>query len=482
VSDAASSLRERLAHALGERVALGRELPGGMSRVFVAHDRALDREVVVKVLPPELAATVSAERFRREILLVASLQHPNVVPVFSAGEVDGVPYFVMPFVQGESLRARLQRGPLSVGETVRVLRDVARALAVAHGRGIVHRDIKPDNILLASNAAVVADFGVARAISAARTDGRTPAAAAAGGTVTGVGISLGTPQYMAPEQAVADPSTDHRADLYALGIVGYEMLVGTPPYYGRAPQAVLAAHLTEPPPPVRARRADVPPMLADALAACLEKAPERRPRSAAHLLQLLEDVATELNAPPPRRTRPAHRARLLWAAGAAVGVLAVGGAWWQGTRAATPDPPDGWALDTAAARAAAAPPPARPLLVRPLSAVGGDPRAAAIAEGLTSDLTGTAGGLPGYRVAAAGIAAAGAAPSTPAADALVLEGTVQRDGATVRVQVRLLDGAAGAVVWSGSRTGPADSALALQDGVARDVIVALETARATPPR
>jgi serine/threonine-protein kinase len=472
VSTTSATLPERLALALGEHVALGRELAGGMSRVFVARDRTLDRDIVVKVLPPELAATVSADRFRREILLAASLQHPNVVPVFSTGEVDGVPYFVMPFVQGESLRSRLQRGPLSVGEAVRVLRDVARALAVAHGRGIVHRDIKPDNILLAANAAVVADFGVARAISVARTpDGPR---AEPRPDATGAGVSFGTPQYMAPEQAVADPTIDHRADLYALGIVGYEMLVGTPPFYGRPARAVLAAHLTEPVPSIRARRADVPPMLDDALRACLEKAPERRPRSAAHLLQLLDDVVTELGAvPATRAARESRRWRLLWTAVLAASVLVTVGALWQSAREpAALDAPAERPLETAA------PAPARALVVRPLTAVGGDARAAAIAEGLTSDLASAASQLPGFRVAPPAARTADTAALPTPAGALRLEGTVQREGATVRVRVRLVDPARDAIVWTGTQTGRADSALAFQDGVARAVAIALA---ALPP-
>src|SRR4051812_31683234 len=193
-----------------------------MSTVFVARDNALGRTVVVKVLPYELAATVSVDRFKREIMLAAALQHPHIVPVLSSGETDGLPFFIMPFVEGESLRLRLGRGPLSIREAVSILKDVARALVYAHGRGIIHRDIKPDNILLSSGSATVTDFGVAKALSASRDPAR-PASRQA--TITGIGTSIGTPAYMAPEQAAGDPSTDHRADLYALGIVGYEMMV-----------------------------------------------------------------------------------------------------------------------------------------------------------------------------------------------------------------------------------------------------------------
>src|SRR5690348_7896480 len=255
-----------------------------MSTVFVARDNTLGRLVVVKVLPYELAATVSVDRFKREIMLSAALQHPHIVPVLSSGETspndgDGstrLPFFMMPFVEGESVRIRLARGPLSVRETVSILKDVARALAYAHGRGVIHRDIKPDNILLTGGAAMVTDFGVAKAISASREratlGGRQSNSGGwSSGTITSVGTSLGTPMYMAPEQAAADPNTDHRADLYALGVVGYEMLVGAPPFYGRTPQALLAAQLTEAPKPIASRRYDVPPALDNLLMRMMEK-------------------------------------------------------------------------------------------------------------------------------------------------------------------------------------------------------------------
>ncbi|MBU6367277.1 MAG: serine/threonine protein kinase, partial [Gemmatimonadetes bacterium] len=203
-------LRIRLAVALGTRFTLERELTGGgMARVFVAHEVALNRRVVLKTLAPELAASLSAERFDREIQLVAALQHPNIVGVHASGSVDGVPWFSMPFVEGDSLRARLAKGPMSEGEAVGILRDVARALAYAHDRGVVHRDIKPDNILLADDAAVVTDFGIAKAVTAART--ASEQAPNTSGPITSAGISLGTPAYMAPEQAAADANVDRRA-------------------------------------------------------------------------------------------------------------------------------------------------------------------------------------------------------------------------------------------------------------------------------
>ncbi|MFI5310530.1 MAG: protein kinase [Gemmatimonadales bacterium] len=271
---------------LGDTYTLERELGGGgMSRVFVATERSLGRSVVVKVLPTETAGQVSVERFNREIRLAASLQQANIVPVLSAGDGGGVPYYTMPFVKGESLRARLAtKGALPIAECVAVLRDVARALAFAHGEGVVHRDIKPENILLSGGTAVVTDFGIAKAIAASSTQPRAP-------TLTQLGMALGTPAYMAPEQAVGE-AVDHRADLYALGVVAYEMLTGTAPFAGRSAQAMLAAHAMEAPEPIAKKRADVPPRLAGLVARCMAKEQGDRPQSAGSVLEELETVTT----------------------------------------------------------------------------------------------------------------------------------------------------------------------------------------------
>jgi eukaryotic-like serine/threonine-protein kinase len=281
------SLRDQLQSTLGDAYTLERELGGGgMSRVFAATETSLGRKVVVKVLPPELAQGVSVERFKREITLAAQLQHPHIVPVHAAGESNGLPYYTMPLVDGHSLRSRLARGdPLPIAEIISVLRDVAKALAYAHERGVVHRDIKPDNILLTGGSAVVTDFGVAKALSAAK-------GLDSNGTLTQVGSSLGTPAYMAPEQAAADPNTDFRADLYAFGIMAYEMLAGRPPFHGRTPQKLLAAQMGETPEPISALRPDTPPLLAELVMKCLEKEPDARPQSALALVQLLESVTS----------------------------------------------------------------------------------------------------------------------------------------------------------------------------------------------
>ena len=301
--------RAALQQALGPGYVLGDALGGGgMSAVYRAHEVALDRPVVVKVLPPELAAAVSVDRFRREILVSAALQHPNIVPILGAGDVEGLPYFLMPYVAGESLRARLARGPLGVREAVGVLRDVARALAHAHRNGLVHRDIKPDNILLSGGAAMVSDFGVAKALTTGGSSRRpTSGAHVAASVATAAGIAIGTPAYMAPEQAAGDPATDHRADLYALGIVAWEMLTGGSPYSGLTPQQVIAAQVTRTPPSLATRRYDVPTALSTLIGQLLQKEPQQRPKNAEQVLERLEDPLVLSNGPAHHAAHPTLR-------------------------------------------------------------------------------------------------------------------------------------------------------------------------------
>ena len=294
------NLREQLQSTLGTAYTLERELGGGgMSRVFVANESAYGRKVVIKVLPLELTHDVSVDRFKREIQLAAQLQHPHIVPLHTSGETNGVPYYTMPFVEGTSLRALLARGPLGIGESINILREVAKALAYAHDRGVVHRDIKPDNVLLTGGSAVVTDFGIAKALAASRGQrGRDSAPQHPTSALTALGTSIGTPMYMAPEQAAGDPSTDHRADLYAFGCMAYEMLTGAPPFVGKSPHRLLAAHMGEIPEPVTARRPDTPPLLAELVMKCLEKEPENRPASAANLVRVLDEVHTSGGAHP----------------------------------------------------------------------------------------------------------------------------------------------------------------------------------------
>ncbi|HEY7614929.1 MAG TPA: protein kinase [Gemmatimonadales bacterium] len=317
-------LRGRLEQALAGTYVFQRELGGGgMSRTYLAVEQALNRRVVVKVLAPELLAGISLERFHREVLLAAGLQHPHVVPVLTAGEAGGLPWFTMPYVDGDSLRHRLERGPVPTGEVISILRDVARALAYAHAHGIVHRDIKPDNVLLSAGSATVTDFGIAKAITAARTDGGGHAT-----MLTQVGTSIGTPTYMAPEQAAADPDADHRVDLYAFGVMAYELIAGQPPFQGNTPARLLAAHMSEAPRDVRSLRPDIPAALAELIMSCLAKDPEGRPQQARELVRVLETVTTSGSAAAAPAVLhggrfPLGKALALWAAAtAAVGVTA----------------------------------------------------------------------------------------------------------------------------------------------------------------
>ena len=324
---AARDVREQLQTAMGGTYTVERELGGaGMSRVFVAEDARLGRRVVVKVLHPDLAAGINAARFEREVRLTARLQHPHIVPVHTAGEIGGLPYYTMPLVEGESLRARLAReGALPIAGAVRLLHELADALCYAHGHGVVHRDLKPENVLLSGGHAMVADFGVAKALASATQGGaETPEA-----TVTGTrsGGAVGTPAYMAPEQALGEAGVDHRADLYALGVIAYELLTGAHPFAGRSAPAVVAAHLTEMPAPLAVRRPDVPPALALLVHRLLGKRPEERPASAAQVLGELDAVGTPSSVTAWRLiTHRPLRSRVGWAALATVVVLGLVGA------------------------------------------------------------------------------------------------------------------------------------------------------------
>jgi serine/threonine-protein kinase len=473
-----SELAAALQAHLGSGYTVERELGGGMSRVFVAQDHRLGRPVAIKVLLPTLAAAVNVERFNREIMLSAGLQHPNIVPVLHAGELDGLPYFVMPYIRGDSLRMRINRGPLSVRETVSILKDVARALAYAHERGVVHRDIKPDNVLLAAGAAVVTDFGVAKALSASREHHPHHSH-----TITEVGVSLGTPAYMAPEQAAADPTVDRRADLYAFGIVGYEMLVGTPPFHGRTPQAILAAQISEAPPPLAARRSDIPAALVEILMQCLEKDPSHRPKSAGEITRRLESpavVSGKFAVSPATMRRSARR---LYLAGAAVVLLAiiVSGMLLRSRWLSAPSAPGS---TSAAAVVSARTGPS--IAVLPLTAAGGSARDAGIALGLTSELTNAVSRVQGLRVASqtavAGLTSR--ALSLPVIGnalnvGMVLEGSVQTSGNRLRVTVRLVSVGQDSTLWVDSFEGAVDSTFAVQDAASRAVVSAV-AARAVP--
>ncbi|HXY32390.1 MAG TPA: protein kinase [Gemmatimonadaceae bacterium] len=320
-------LRDQLQRSLSAAYTIQRELGGGgMSRVFVATEVAIGRQVVLKVLPPELSASVNIERFRREIQLAGKLSHPHIVTLLSAGVADGLPYYSMPLVEGESLRARIEReGALPIEDVVHYLRGVLSALAYAHAHGVVHRDVKPDNVLLTGDLAVVTDFGVAKALRDS-TEGS--------GALTSTGLALGTPAYMAPEQALADPNVDHRADLYATGAMTYEMLTGRPPFSERSPQALVAAQLTQPPDPLESRRADVPPALSSLVMRLLQKAPADRLQSADEAIAAVDALATTPRGAAPASTVVQRNVSTPRAIALYVGAFAAAlGAAWGATTA-----------------------------------------------------------------------------------------------------------------------------------------------------
>jgi eukaryotic-like serine/threonine-protein kinase len=296
-----SDALDRIRSALAGRYVVERELgAGGMATVYLATDPKHHRKVAVKVLRPELAAALGAERFTREIEIGAQLQHPHILPLLDSGDAGGILYYVMPYVDGESLRERLaRRGELPIHEAVKLLCEVVDALSHAHGRGVVHRDIKPDNIMLSGRHALVMDFGVAKAVSEAT--GRQQ--------LTTAGVALGTPAYMAPEQATADPHLDHRVDVYAIGALAYELLAGRPPFTGTSPQQVLAAHVTQPPEPITTHRPSISPALAAVVMKCLAKRPSDRWQSADELLAQLEPLLTPSGGMTPAETRPFPAAR-----------------------------------------------------------------------------------------------------------------------------------------------------------------------------
>jgi eukaryotic-like serine/threonine-protein kinase len=430
-----ADLRTRLQSSLGTAYTLERELGGGgMSRVFLAEDAALGRRVVVKVLAPELAEGLSAERFTREIRLAARLQHPNVVPVLAAGsEPDGLPYYTMPFIDGASLRERLAAGPLPLPEAVAMLRDVARALAYAHAHGVVHRDIKPENVLLTGGAAVVADFGIAKAISAA----------GGAATLTQVGMAVGTPAYMAPEQATGADDVDHRADLYAWGLIGWEALAGRHPFADRTSAlALIGAHLTQLPAPLGAVRTGVPPGLAALVARCLAKDPAERPGDAAEVLRALDSVGLTPAAP---------------------------------VDVAAPVP---WPTPAAPAPRVAQD---RSLVVLPFANLSPDPDNGYFSDGLTEELIADLSRVRALRVISRTSAMRFKSTDRDArqvAEALgvryVLEGSVRKAGTQLRITARLVDAMADAQCWADKYAGTLDDVFDLQERVSREIVQALD--------
>ena len=456
-----SSPFDNLSAALAGRYTIERELGGGgMSRVFLATELTLDREVVIKVLPAEMAGQVSLERFNREIGLAARLQHAHIVPLLSAGELDGLPYFTMPYVAGESLRARLTKGgELPLNEAIRLLREVASALAYAHAHGVVHRDIKPENILLSGGAAMVTDFGVAKAVSESTGSGASG--------LTSLGVALGTPAYMAPEQASADPMVDSRADIYAWGVMAYELLTGQSPFAGRSPQAMLAAHISEAPELITRRRAAVPTALAQIVMRSLEKRAADRPQSADDLLRVLDSLVTPGSGTMPALAQAgsvpvARTMRRVALATAGIAVITAGG-WW------------------AAHRTAAGTGGPRSVAVLPFENAGGDSTQEYFSDGMSDDIASALvneGVHVAPRISSTAFkgrhAAAHDVGSTLGVDA-VLTGSVRRLGDRLHVTVELTDAKAGVVLGSYSRDSETKDLFAVQRAITDSILGVMRT-------
>lgn len=422
---ATPQLRDQVQKSLGTAYTIQRELGGGgMSRVFVAEETALGRTVVIKVLSPELAQGLSAERFAREIRLAARLQHPHIVPLFSAGTIDGLPYYTMPFIEGESLRARLIRDrTIPLGESLHVLRDTARALEYAHGHDVIHRDIKPDNILISGNSACVIDFGIAKAISAARSQiGSHPTV----GQATQTGFVVGTPGYMAPEQATAQGVVDHRADIYAFGCVAYELLTGRPPFVKATPRETLLAHLVEKASSSGLRRVDVPRSVIDLLMGCLEKEPGNRPQSAAELISQIQVTGSRSTTPAGTTETPAS------------------------------------------------------IAVLPFENMSGDPENEYFADGMTEEIINSLTQLEGLRVAGRsssfsfkGIRHDLESIGEKLNVSTVLEGSVRKSGSRLRITVQLVKVSDGYHLWSERYDRELTDVFAVQDEIATAIALKL---------
>ena len=458
-----SDLRSQLQDTLAPQYTIERELGGGgMARVFLATEHRLGRLVVIKVLRPELAAEVSTKRFEREIRLAASLQQANIVPVLATGETGGLPHYIMPFVEGRALRDRLESAePLSLGDSVSILRDIARALAYAHHHGVVHRDIKPENVLLSGDAAVVTDFGIAKAIATAKESDESGERRNES-TVTTAGTSVGTPAYMAPEQITADPAIDHRADLYAFGCVAYELLTGKPPFESDALHGLYAAHLADEPVPVFERNAAIPPALGALVMRCLEKSPALRPQSARELLPVLESTTSQATGLQRLVHTLSRRQRRAVAIGVAVGAVALTLALARG-----------WPIDAARETSR--------VVVIPFLNPGGEPSDEYLADGMADELATGLGKVPGVTVLSRslGYRYKGQQPIDAqeigaALDAdYVLHGSVRRAGDRLRVSAQLTSALDAAEVWADTYDGSATDAFAAQDSLTRLLVSAL---------
>ena len=440
-----TELREQLQATLGRGYTLERELPGGgMSRVFVAEERALGRRVVVKILPPEMARDVSLERFHREIHLAAGLLHPHIIPLLSAGDADGLPYYTMPFIVGESLRLRLAReGRLGLEDAVRLTREVATALDYAHRQGIVHRDIKPENILLHDGHALVTDFGIARAISRSM-----PVS-----TLTTVGVTLGTPLYMSPEQGDPDREIDGRSDIYSLGCVLYEMLVGDPPFRGRTGAAIVVRHLRDPVPRPSALRPEVPETLDDVVARTLAKEPANRFASGGDLARALDQAV------PAGRPTVTSFVRSPEAAEA------------------------GWTSSSIAADSR------RFVAVLPFENMSADPENEYFSDGVHEEIIAQLSKIRGLKVISRSSVMRYKKSQQPAREignalgvSHLLAGSVRRAGHRVRISAQLTDSDTDETVWAETYDRQMDDIFAIQSEVAEQIAARMETRVTTGER
>ncbi|HUQ19778.1 MAG TPA: protein kinase [Gemmatimonadaceae bacterium] len=455
-----SVLLSALQNELKDSYRIEGELTGGaMSRVFVAEDIKLRRKVVLKVLPPEMLQSVNADRFRREIQFVAQLQHSHIVPLLTTDSVGSVLYYTMPFVAGESLRTRIARdGALTSSNAIRIWCDILDALAYAHGHGVIHRDIKPANILLTERNALVTDFGIARAFEAASEDAQS----------TATGLVIGTPAYMAPEQISGDAPVDQRVDIYAAGLVMYEMIEGHSPFQARSTRELVLAHLTRDPQPIT--RQDCPPEVAVLIMQCLAKNPGDRPASAEQVLSSIDQTSTRgsgdyartsvaASKPPfSRRISPFRRTIPYAIAGMAILAAVIGFAKFRGKNVAP------------AANGAES------LAVMPLVNLSRDPLDAGVADGMTEELIATLSRNSNLRVAGSTSAFAFRDHKSTAhqiADSLgvtsLLEGSIQKIGTRLRIQVRLVNGSDGSTRWSETYDRNFEDVFAVQDDIARSV-------------
>ncbi len=457
---------EQLAEALASRYRIDRVLgQGGMATVFLAHDLKHDRQVALKVLESEYAAALGAQRFLREIQVTANLQHPHILPLYDSGEAGGMLYYVMPLVQGESLRERLAREKLlPIEEAVGLLRQVAGALDFAHRHGVAHRDIKPENILLQDGEALLADFGIAIALTGASVE-----------RITGTGLSVGTPAYMSPEQAAGERELDARSDIYSLGAVAYEMLAGEPPVTGATARAMLVKLMTQDPTPLHLVRDGVPPGLEAAVMRALAKEPGDRFTSAREFAEALTTGAVPRKPGTMRPQRPARPRR-----GPTVGFGILGGltiaavAWYAMAR-----------HPASSSGTSGAPTEIRSIAVLPLDNYSGDPAQDYFAEGMTDELTAALATVSELRVISRGSAMQFQGRNRPAtpeiAKALdvdaVVEGSVVRSGDRVRITAQLIDARADRHLWAQSFERRSTDVLALQaelaSAIAREINVRL---------